>query len=416
MNDPIASATNASIRAGFETWLDETMGFPNPEWQEERNCYKNFGVHLAWKAWQEQSRLSAVAGVVDAEPPQPSLYGRSREETLRLAREVLGCAIPTGEARQGILWAKRFADALLSPLTNNQRPGSSGTGLDVQPCKEEHRLSKSEVEGENPSWGTSHSGGSNPPATYGDAFEFWWKGDPIPKGWTAQKQIAWEAWKASASRSSDSPHRLPTSATDEAFVSELCKGRCHTCREGYPYTEKSKAEGTFLFHAVGEAQLPCDARDLRVLAARCTRSTVANIDRSEAVNLASNILEDQYGLHLTRKGIRSLAEAVMRMDEVLRTRSATANIPFGEKHPHVIESLFEEECKDGDKVAAALGVPRTEGGRLQVARMVNRINALEANIHALEDAITSELFSGARELVFAKRASMLKPEELISTK
>ena len=48
---------------------------------------------------------------------------------------------------------------------------------------------------------------------------------------------------------------------------------------------------------------------------------------------------------------------------------------------------FERECSDGDKIAAALGVPRTEGGSLMVARMVNRVNALEANIHALKDAI-----------------------------
>jgi hypothetical protein len=50
------------------------------------------------------------------------------------------------------------------------------------------------------------------------------------------------------------------------LVDELCNGRCHTCGEGLPYTKRSLDEGTYLFHAVGEAQVPCDARDLRVLA------------------------------------------------------------------------------------------------------------------------------------------------------
>ena len=35
----------------FEKWLDETMGL-DAEWDAERNCYKEFAAHLAWKAWQ----------------------------------------------------------------------------------------------------------------------------------------------------------------------------------------------------------------------------------------------------------------------------------------------------------------------------------------------------------------------------
>lgn len=45
-------------RAAFEKWLDETMGL-QCEWQEERNCYKEFAAHLAWKAWDASMRLAA---------------------------------------------------------------------------------------------------------------------------------------------------------------------------------------------------------------------------------------------------------------------------------------------------------------------------------------------------------------------
>jgi hypothetical protein len=97
--------------------------------------YSDFPVDadLAEREIMELALPSAGTSIVDAEPPQPSLYGRKREETLRLAREVLGCAIPDGEARQGILWAKRFAAELLnvapqaSPLTGQPDRVQDGT-------------------------------------------------------------------------------------------------------------------------------------------------------------------------------------------------------------------------------------------------------------------------------------------------
>lgn len=38
-------------RETFEKWLLDKMGL-QAEWQPERNCYKQFTAHLAWKAWQ----------------------------------------------------------------------------------------------------------------------------------------------------------------------------------------------------------------------------------------------------------------------------------------------------------------------------------------------------------------------------
>ncbi|MEX3240499.1 hypothetical protein [Serratia quinivorans] len=49
------------LRADFEKWLEETHGLygEDVEWQEERNCYAKFGIHLAYQAWK-QSRASIV--------------------------------------------------------------------------------------------------------------------------------------------------------------------------------------------------------------------------------------------------------------------------------------------------------------------------------------------------------------------
>ncbi|HHH1886655.1 TPA: hypothetical protein ACPY56_004166 [Yersinia enterocolitica] len=46
-------------REEFEKWLEEIHGLygEDIDWEPERNCYRIFGVHLAWCAWKE-SRAS----------------------------------------------------------------------------------------------------------------------------------------------------------------------------------------------------------------------------------------------------------------------------------------------------------------------------------------------------------------------
>ncbi len=41
------------------------------------------------------------------------------------------------------------------------------------------------------------------------------------------------------------------------------------------------------------------------------------------------------------------------------------------------EHMLEEECKDGDRICKALGVERTEGGRLNIRAMLNAIAVLD---------------------------------------
>ena len=42
-------------REQFEAWLEREQGLygEDIEWELERNCYAKFGIHLAWRAWQE---------------------------------------------------------------------------------------------------------------------------------------------------------------------------------------------------------------------------------------------------------------------------------------------------------------------------------------------------------------------------
>lgn len=53
-------------REEFEKWLEETHGLygEDVEWQQGRNCYAKFGIHLAFKAWQA-SRASIVVELPD---------------------------------------------------------------------------------------------------------------------------------------------------------------------------------------------------------------------------------------------------------------------------------------------------------------------------------------------------------------
>ncbi|WP_404704956.1 hypothetical protein [Yersinia vastinensis] len=41
-------------REEFHKWLEEVHGLygEDIDWQPERNCYRIFGIHLAWCAWQ----------------------------------------------------------------------------------------------------------------------------------------------------------------------------------------------------------------------------------------------------------------------------------------------------------------------------------------------------------------------------
>ncbi|CAB4199227.1 hypothetical protein UFOVP1326_29 [uncultured Caudovirales phage] len=69
-------------------------------------------------------------------------------------------------------------------------------------------------------------------------------------------------------------------------------------------------------------------------------------------------------------------------DEIIRrtdSLSGLQNLIFDlERQLTEVTANFERECQNGDRLAEALGVPRTEGGSLRVQRMLNVIEALRA--------------------------------------
>lgn len=74
-------------------------------------------------------------------------------------------------------------------------------------------------------------------------------------------------------------------------VDQVCGGRCDLCEQGHGYTEKSK--DTFVFHDVGGSQLPCDARDIRLLAASLSAPSSAPV-ASEVQALRHRVIEAAY--------------------------------------------------------------------------------------------------------------------------
>lgn len=50
----IVEEVKMTSREQFESWLEDVHGLygEDVEWQTERNCYANFGIHLAWCAWK----------------------------------------------------------------------------------------------------------------------------------------------------------------------------------------------------------------------------------------------------------------------------------------------------------------------------------------------------------------------------
>lgn len=73
------------LREEFEKWLEETHGLygDDVEWQEGRNCYAKFGIHLAFQAWQA-GRASIVVELPDWHDP----YENWMEETRNAIRSI----------------------------------------------------------------------------------------------------------------------------------------------------------------------------------------------------------------------------------------------------------------------------------------------------------------------------------------
>ena len=61
------------MRAAFEAWLLDTHLLTS-EWQESRNCFKDYPAHLAFQAWQAATKAERerCAKVVEGEHVGPN--------------------------------------------------------------------------------------------------------------------------------------------------------------------------------------------------------------------------------------------------------------------------------------------------------------------------------------------------------
>lgn len=82
--------SNDKSREEFIDWLADVHGLES-EWQEERNCFKDFPAHLAFQAWQ----ASRESMVIKLNPPHTD-YENYRDS------EVDGASKYYDQARKAI--------------------------------------------------------------------------------------------------------------------------------------------------------------------------------------------------------------------------------------------------------------------------------------------------------------------------
>lgn len=74
-------------REEFHKWLEGVHGLygEDIDWQPERSCYRIFGIHLAWCAWQA-SRESIGVELPDFDPyGYPSKLNYDIKQALKIA-------------------------------------------------------------------------------------------------------------------------------------------------------------------------------------------------------------------------------------------------------------------------------------------------------------------------------------------
>lgn len=64
------------MREEFEAWLLREHGLES-EWQDERNCFKDYPAHLAFKAWQ------ASRAALRVELPEPYAFHQEVQTVFR---------------------------------------------------------------------------------------------------------------------------------------------------------------------------------------------------------------------------------------------------------------------------------------------------------------------------------------------
>lgn len=85
------------MREEFEAWLLREHGLES-EWQEERNCFKDYPAHLAFKAWQ------ASRAALRVELP-PTITAEEVVEHFNIDEEGIDMAAGIAHMVNGAIWS-----------------------------------------------------------------------------------------------------------------------------------------------------------------------------------------------------------------------------------------------------------------------------------------------------------------------
>ena len=81
----MTDSQTSNERVEFEQWLLDAHGLSD-EWDEARNCYKQFAAHLAWKAWLARASVNATA---------PTSLEKCPSELVSFGKRFV-CCLPKG--------------------------------------------------------------------------------------------------------------------------------------------------------------------------------------------------------------------------------------------------------------------------------------------------------------------------------
>lgn len=94
-------------REPFEAWLIEVMGYDEKDlvFEEHRNCYRNYPVHLAFKSWLARGdhlALKAESGETSKSTPDPINENPKQSTKQSSSKLSVGDLIKAAEKREGI--------------------------------------------------------------------------------------------------------------------------------------------------------------------------------------------------------------------------------------------------------------------------------------------------------------------------
>lgn len=118
-------------RYNYEKWLFHTHGL-KAEWEPERNCYKEFACHLAWKVWQ--AALLPESAIKLPEKRKDWLEGRiSDQDYIDFLESIVS---PQGRTGEAVTLPIKFVPKSNLPVQRAEAPHEPEQGISRDLIKE----------------------------------------------------------------------------------------------------------------------------------------------------------------------------------------------------------------------------------------------------------------------------------------